>query len=320
MEVALLGAALALAFVSGANDGATLAAMGTRTGALSVLAGVLVLALAVGTVPAVAGRGVAATLAHGLVHFEQSGGRPAFLAAAVGALLVVLLLSRRGLPTSVTLALNGSIIGAGVGAGLALSWVTIGYVLAAGLLGPLVAAAAGFAVTPLVRRLVGRRAPRETRARRLQRAGFLVQSFAYGANGAQKMVAFAAVAAGASLDPVRLNAFSQLAVAICFAAGALFAVRRLSSRVTEQLVRVRPQSSLSALLASSAVVLASSAVGIPLSSTQASTAGLLGSTGRVAPQRVRVHQVFALGVAWGATLPSAAALGAMLGLLAGWLR
>jgi PiT family inorganic phosphate transporter len=320
MEVALLAMAAAFAFVSGANDGGTLVALGTRTGALSVLAGVFVLSAAVGAFPAAIGTRVATTLARGLVSFEAGGGRLAFLAAAAAALTVVLVLSRRGLPTSLTLALTGSIVGVGVGAGLRLSWATVGYVLAASILGPVAAAFVGYLVAPGMRSLLGSKPSRGARGGRLQRLGFVAQSLAYGANDAEKLVAFAAIATGASLDPVRPHPLDQAGVAACFAVGALFAVRRLSNRVTEQMVRVRREGSLSSLLASSAVVLAGSAVGVPLSSTQAATAGLLGGTERLTPHRARLQQVVALGTAWGVTLPSAALVGVLLGLLTRGLR
>ena len=315
MEPLFVVMAVAFAFVSGANDGATLVAMGTRTGALSILSGVLLLVLAVGVVPAAVGTNVATTLAHGLVAFEERGGRLAFLLAVVSALAVVLVLTRRGLPTSVTLALNGAIVGVGVGAGLALSWATVALVLAAGLLGPLLVFGAGFVLAPAVRSALGKPSAGQGRSRLLQRLGFLLQSVAYGANDAEKMVAFMAIASGASLDPVRASPVDQVVLAACFGAGALLAIRRLSIRVTEQMVRVRNENSLSALVASSAVVLAGSALGLPLSSTQSSTAGLLGGTERVAPQSVRPQQVVALLVAWAATLPSAALLAALCGLV-----
>lgn len=315
MEILLVAMAVAFAFVSGANDGATLSALGTRTGALSILAGVSLLVLAVGAVPAVVGTGVATTLAHGLVAFEDRGGRLAFLLAVASALAVVFLLSRRGLPTSVTLSLTGAIVGVGAGAGLPVSWTTVGPVLAAGLLGPFLVFGVGFLLAPGVRRALGRPAAAEARPRLLQQLGFLLQSVAYGANDAEKMVAFMAIATGASLDPVHVLALDQAALAACFGAGALFAVRRLSSRVTEQMVRVRNEGSLSALVASSSVVLAGSALGLPLSSTQSVTAGLLGGTGRLTPHRIRPQQVGALLLAWALTLPSAGLLAALCGLV-----
>lgn len=314
MEILLVAMALAFAFVSGANDGATLAAMGTRTGALSTLAGVSILVVAVGAVPAAVGTGVATTLAHGLVAFEEHGGRLAFLLAVASALLVVVVLTRRGLPTSVTLALTGAIVGVGVGAGLSVTWTTVVPVLVAGLLGPFCVFGVGFLLAPAIRRGLGSPSAPERRSRVLQRLGFLLQSLAYGANDAEKMVAFMAIATGASLNPVHANVVDQIVLAACFGAGSLVAVRRLSARVTEQMVRVRNESSLSALVASSGVVLAGSALGIPLSSTQSATAGLLGGSGRLTPYRIRPQQVTALLVAWAVTLPTAGLLAGLCGL------
>lgn len=315
MTVGLLVAALGFAFVSGANDGATLGATGARAASVSILAALGVLAIAVGVVPVLVGTGVATTLAHGLVSFDARGGRLAFLAAVVAGLAVVAVLSRRGLPTSVTLALTGGILGAGLGADLPLHWeTTIVVVVAAGVVGPLLAAAIGYALASRVRSTLGLGSHRPGRSRILRRSGFVLQCFAYGANGAEKLVAFAAVATGASLDPVRPELGSQLAVAACFVAGAVVAVGRLSNRVTDQLVRARPEGALSALVASSVLVLAGAAVGLPVSSTQASTASLIGATARLTPNRVRLRQVVSLAVAWSLTLPAAVAGGVVLGL------
>lgn len=314
MAVGLLVGALAFAFVSGANDGATLGATGARAASLSVLTALGVLALAVGAVPALVGASVATTLAHGLVSFGGRGGRLAFLAAVVASLAVVAVLSRRGLPTSVTLALTGGIFGSGVGADLPLHWEATAAVVVAGAIGPLVAAGLGYLVASRVQSALGPASYRTGRSRLLRRSGFVLQSFAYGANGAEKLVAFAAVATGGSLDPVRPALGSQLAVAACFVLGAALAVGRLSNRVTDQMVRARPEGALSALFASSALVLAGAAVGLPVSSTQASTASLIGATARLTPNRVRLRQVLSLALAWSLTLPAAVGGGIVLGL------
>ncbi len=314
LAVGLLVAALGFAFVSGANDGATLGATGARAASMSILATLGVLAVSVGVVPVLVGTEVATTLAHGLVAFDAGGGRLAFLAAVTAGLTVVAVLTRRGLPTSVTLALTGGILGAGLGAGLPLHWETTSVVVVAGVFGPLVAAALAYVLASRVRSTLGPGPRGSWRSRALRRSGFVLQSFAYGANGAEKLVAFVAVATGASLDPVRAVLGSQLAVAACFVAGAVVAVRRLSKRVTDQLVRARPDGALSALVASSALVLAGAAVGLPVSSTQASTASLIGATARLTPNRVRLRQVVSLAAAWSLTLPAALGGGVLLGL------
>lgn len=314
LDVGLIVAALGFAFVSGANDGATLGATGARAASVSILVALAVLAVAVGVVPVLVGTGVATTLAHGLVSFDHRGGRLAFLAAVVAGLAVVAVLSRRGLPTSVTLALTGGILGAGIGADLPLHWETMIVVVVAGVVGPLLAAVVGYALASRVRSTLGPGSQRPGRSRVLRRSGFVLQSFAYGSNGAEKLVAFAAVATGASVDPVRPELGTQFAVAACFVAGAVVAVGRLSNRVTDQMVRARPEGALSALVASSVLVLAGAAVGLPVSSTQASTASLIGATARLTPNRVRLGQVVSLAIAWSLTLPVAVAGGVVLGL------
>jgi PiT family inorganic phosphate transporter len=54
---------------------------------------------------------------------------------------------------------------------------------------------------------------------------------------------------------------------------------------------------------------------MPLSSTQATTAGLFGGVARLTPSQVRWSQVRSIGAAWVLTLPSSVALGALFGLL-----
>ncbi len=320
MTFVLVAAALGFAFVSGANDGATLTTTGAQVGALPLLGALGLLAVAVAGVPALVGTSVATTLAHGLVGFEHTGGRLAFLAAVAAALGVVLALSRRGLPTSVTLALSGGIVGTGIGAGLPLHRATIALVLAVGTVGPLLAGAVGYLVAPRVRVALGPDVERPGRPRVLRQAGFALQTFAYGANGAEKLVAFVAVADGARLDPVHLHLATQLGVAASFAAGSLVALRRLSGRLTEQTVRLRPAGALSAATTSSVLVLLSAAAGVPMSSTQAETAALVGATARLSPQGVRPREVLSIGLAWAATLPAALAGGVALGLVVGALR
>ncbi len=314
MQAALFTVTLVLAFVSGSNDGATLTAIGARTGVISPLFGVLVLSASVGAMPALAGTKVATTLAHGLVSFEHSGGKADFLMAALATLVVVFVLSRRGLPTSVTLALNGAIVGVGIGAGLSVGWSTVGYVLAAGVLAPLIAGLSGFAAVPGVGRALRSPSRRRARGKLVKAVSYLASAGAYGANDAQKMVAFAAIATGAGLGPVHVLLVTQAAVACCFAAGALYSVRRLAGRITEQMVRAPQAGPVAALFTSSAVVTVAAALGLPIGSTQTATAGLIGATRKLAPHRTRAEQVLALGAAWVATLPSAALLGVVAGL------
>lgn len=184
----LVAAAFATAFVSGSNDGATLVSVNTRTTTVAPLAAMVVLSALVGLGPFLVGTAVATTVARGLVAFERTGGTLAFLVAVLCALAIVFFLSHRGMPTSVTLALTGTIVGAGVGFGLPVHWTTVGAVLLAGLVAPLGAGLAGYVVASLEHALKPPALPPRIR-HNAERAGFLLECFAYGSNDAEKLVA-----------------------------------------------------------------------------------------------------------------------------------
>ncbi|GAA3410988.1 hypothetical protein [Streptosporangium vulgare] len=131
-------AVVAVLFVltSGANDGATLIGLGLRFPRSPgwAIAGLLVVVLFAG--PYVLGVAVARTFTERLAGLGTSGGAAAFLAGVVTAVIVVAVLTGRGLPTSLTLAVIGGISGAGFGAGLPVSWRNLGAVLAVGAAAP----------------------------------------------------------------------------------------------------------------------------------------------------------------------------------------
>ncbi|MHB8191386.1 MAG: inorganic phosphate transporter [Ferrimicrobium sp.] len=312
-------AALATALVSGSNDGATLVALNTRTTMISPLNAVVVLSVLVGLGPLIVGTAVATTVAHGLVAFESIGGSAAFLVAVLCALLIVFILSHRGLPTSVTLALTGSIVGAGVGFGLPVHWAVVGAVLLAGVAAPLVAAVAGFALGASEQRLQPPALPRRAR-RGVEWLGFLIQSFAYGSNDAEKLVAIMAVALGSGAEVIRVSPLGQAAMALCFAPGILLSVRQVAARVSERMVQIRSDTAIGVAFCASGVVLVFSLLGYPISSTQAATAAALGVGARLAPWRVQWGQAGTIGMAWLVTLPLSIVLAAGVGVVFRVLR
>lgn len=320
LSIALLvAAALATALVSGSNDGATLVALNTRTTTISPINAIVILSVLVGLGPFLVGTAVATTVAHGLVAFEQHGGSVAFLVAVLCALVVVFALSHRGLPTSVTLALTGTIVGAGIGFGLPVHWGVVAAVLLAGVVAPLAAAAAGFAAASAEQHFQPPALPRRAR-RAVEWAGFVIEAFAYGSNDAEKLVAIMAVAIGSGTAGIRVSPLGQAGLALCFAPGILLSVRQVAARVSERMVQVRSDTVIGVTFCASGVVLVSSALGYPISSTQAATAALLGVGARVAPRRVQWGQAGAIGMAWVVTLPISIALAATVGVLFRVLR
>jgi PiT family inorganic phosphate transporter len=318
--VALALAALAFAAVSGANDGSTLIALSLPNVALRPLASIGVLAAAVAIVPLMVGARVAETVSRGLVSFEGRDGKVLFLGAVIVALGVTGTLSRRGLPTSLTLSLVGAIIGTGIGRGLGVAWGTVGPViviglaapLASGLLGLLIARA--FAWLPAGHRVLGE-------LRTLGAVAFLLQSAAYASNDGQKMIAIFAVALG--LGPggqVVMAPWSQLLLGLAFALGTLWSIDRFASRLGRGVLQVRVHHSVASEFAAATAVFGSALLGAPVSTTQAATAAVVGAGVSQTLWRVRWEQAARIGAAWVLTLPSSAALGAVAAVAVRSLR
>ena len=318
--VALALAALAFAVVSGANDGSTLIALSLPNVALHPLAAIGLLAAAVVLVPLLAGARVAETVARGLVSFEGSDGRLLFLSAVIVALAVTGTLSRRGLPTSLTLALVGAVVGTGLGRGLGVAWGTVGSVIVIGLAAPLVSGCLGlliaraFAWLPAGHQAWGG-------LRMLGAFAFVLQAAAYATNDGQKMIAIFAIALG--LGPtghVVVALWSQVLLGLAFTLGAIWGIDRVANRLGRGVLRVRVVHSVASEFAAAGAVLGSAWLGAPVSTTQAATAAVVGAGVSETRWRVRWGQAARIGAAWVLTLPSAAALGAVAAVLMAALR
>ena len=313
MALILLVAALLFAVVTGANDGASLIATNLSSKAVSPLGALCALALAVTAGPLIVGTAVATTFARGLVSFGAQGGESALLIAVFVAMALVMAISRLGLPTSVTQATLGAIVGVGVGRGLPVAWDSVGRALlvfalaplAAGLLASLVAR--GFAVVRVSR-------PARSQMRALHAASFGAQCLGYAANDAQKMVAVMAIATGAVGVGVAARLDTQALIGLCFFGGTLLGISRLGVRLGTQLMPVRPMNAISAGFASSAAVLASAAIGSPVSMAQSSSAALIGSEFVLESyRRVRWNQAARIAAVWVTTLPTAIVVAALAG-------
>lgn len=303
---------LLFAFVSGANDGGVLIAMGVRHPFAPVGWLVILLAVVLVVAPVLLGTGVARTLALGLV---PPGTRTAFLSFVIGvsvSLAVVLWLSRRGLPTSLTLAIVGGITGAGVGLAAPVSWATVGLVLGIGAVAPGLGWLLGHVIARAARRVPSSRwMPKWVIAGQV--SAFLALCLAYAVNDGQKMLAVAAVATLAvpgetdilAADGTITLVFVLIAMVIVFVIGLLSTIRAVTLRISFDLTRVQPVDGIIAQYAAAASVLASSLVGAPVSMTQAVAGGLVGTSSSKGVRRVRWQSVTRIAAAWAVTLPAA---------------
>lgn len=299
---------LAFAWTNGVNDGGTIVAAGSRVASSHPWLPVVILLVALAAGPLVSTR-VADTLASRLVSFEGQGGAAALTVALVATLAVVWLLTRQGLPTSLTLGLVGAIAGAGLAAGLPVGWSTIGWVLLVAAAAPAVGLIGAYLLQRAGRPLLGPM-PRVRRA--LPRVGFLLQCLAYATNDGQKMLAATAVVVSVAVTEV--GAGWWLLTVATFGAGTVLGFARIGPTLSAGVLPLRTEEAGYAQIASGAAVLGSAAIGSPVSLTQAVTGGLVGAGVGITPRRVRWRPVARIAIAWTLTLPAAFVLAALLGL------
>jgi PiT family inorganic phosphate transporter len=315
---AFVAVAVLFSIITGANDGGAMLAMGLRIPRLRPLGAIIVLALGVALAPVLFGTAVARTFSQRLVSFHGSTGRVAFVVGLCAALVVVAVLTARGLPTSLTLAVVGGITGAGLGYGLPVSWTAVLSVLGFGIAAPAVGGLLGLVLARGFRWLPPERHLLDA-VRLATGACYGLQALAYGANDGQKMLAVFAVVAG---EPFRVKPDAGILVATggLFALGTIVTLRRLAARLSRDLLVVRPVHALSAELGSAAAVLGSAALGMPVSMTQSIAGALVGAGVSESSRRVRWRAVIGLATAWAVTVPAAIALAAAAAAVARGLQ
>ncbi len=308
MEILLALVVAAFVVLNGVNDGGAILALGLKIPALRLGSALLLLAAGVVAAPLLT-TAVATTLAQRLVTFEGDAGRAALLVAVLAAVLVVAVLGRLGLPTSLTLAIVGAITGAGWGSGLPTSWAVTAAVLVLAALGPLVGAVVAFGLSHLRARIP---APGGAHVviRRLHRVAFGLQCVAYGANDGQKMLAVVAVASGPLVTTGAPPLGVLLGIGALFLLGMVLGVRRISRTISNGLLPLRPPHAVIAELSAGSAVLATGALGAPVSMTQALAGGLIGAGVSESYRRVRWKQALHILMAWILTLPTALLLAA----------
>jgi PiT family inorganic phosphate transporter len=318
VRLALLVCGALFAVVSGVNDGGALVALGLKVPGTRPIVTIAVLAVAVVASPLLFGTAVATTIARKLVPFHGQDGRTAALLGIVACLAVITVLARLRLPTSLTLATVGGLIGAGIGFGFHASWSTIGVVVAVGVIAPVVGGCVASLVATALRVLsvpVGGRTVRVAHY-----LTFALESLAYGANDAQRMLAVFAIAGTAVTARVEPQAWQLATIFVCFAAGAVLGMYRYARTFGSDLVPARPHHTPVAELAAAGASFGGLAVGSPLSITQSASAGLIGAAGPEHWRQVRWRRAARLALAWILTVPSAFTLGLLLGLAGSWLR
>lgn len=352
MDILLIGAALFVAFSNGANDNFKGFATVWGSETLSYRT-----ALILATVATVAGSVASLLLADTLVQqFSGKGlvpdviaSTPLFLASVgLGAALTVFIATRAGLPVSTTHALIGGLIGAALAQhDGAIHYATLAssFVLPM-VTSPLIAAALGLAIYPLVRSRAAQRdcacvlpavalTEPETSGAALRQVATLGLVLAPSAQcdtlpatvarfSLSRLTDHVHTLSGALIcfarginDTPKLAALllaahafhasvSVLAIAAIMAVGGLLYARQVAVTMSRRMTRLDSTQGLAANLITATLVLFASKFGLPVSTTHVAVGSIAGVG--AGAHRLDWTTVRNIGLSWFATLPLAAAM------------
>jgi inorganic phosphate transporter, PiT family len=314
--------ALVFDFTNGFHDTANAMATSIATGALRPKAAVAI-AGCLNVIGAFLSVQVAKTISGGLV--DDTLITPVVIfAGLVGAIMWNLTTWYVGLPSSSSHALFGGLIGAtwvAGGAGAIHFDTVLNKVVLPAVLSPVVAALIAVAVTYLSFRVTRRAEPGVvSRGFKLSQtvSGSMV-ALAHGTNDAQKtmgVITLTMITAGmlpaGSGPPFWVVVAAGLAIGLGTYVGGWRIIRTLGRRVSD----IRPVQGFSADTTSAAVILSSTHLGLPLSTTQVCTGSIFGAGAGHRLAAVHWGVAGRIALAWSFTLPSAAVVGAAASWLA----
>jgi PiT family inorganic phosphate transporter len=316
--VAAIVASVAYGLISGFNDGGNLLASFTSGRQITPRLAVALLGFGLAG-PFLIGYGVASTVGVNVVDLRAQG--PLGFSCLVAASAAVVLFSWRvGIPTSMTLALVGAMIGWALAGSRvsAVNWSGAGRVLVGIPVSVFGGGLFAYLLYAGIRQLFGDRPHASLlRAARFQVVTAAFQAFAYGANDLEKTVGLIAVARTYTAHNQPLTFTDGLPTLFAFglfAAGTLLGGSRIARRVGFGVFKVRPLQALSQQLVSGGVVTALAAAGAPVSMTQTIAGGLVGVGAGMRASAIRWGVVRELLASWVLTLPLALALAALIHL------
>lgn len=305
----------AFSVVSGFNDGGNLMAAAAASRTITPARAYLLIVAGALAGPIVAGTAVAATIGAGIVDFAKVGPLP-LVAGTAGATASILFAYGTRFPTSASIALVAAMLGSLLVEGdlWAVQWGGVAKV-AAGFVGAIVIGfgAGLLAYAIVVALLVHTDRRTGERFMQLQYLTVLLQAAGYGANDAEKMMGLIAAAAlgGAAAGRFAVPWWAIALVIASFALGTALGGTRVARTVGGKLFSIRPIHALSFQAAAAATVLAASALGGPLSTTQATASSILGVGASANPRALHWLVARDLILSWIVTVPVGFAAGAL---------
>jgi len=328
--VLVIALALFFDFTNGFHDTANAMATPIATGALRPKVAVL-LAASLNLVGAFLSTEVSKTISHGIIREDQISPiafLPIIFAGLIGAITWNMLTWLLGLPSSSSHALFGGLIGATlVGAsaqaidfGMVLSKIVLPAVIA-----PFTAGVIAFLATRVAYGIT-RRYDSKPDGRTGFRWGQIFTSslvaLAHGTNDAQKtmgVITLTLILVGwQDADHADPQTWVIFACAFTIALGTYMGGWRIIRTLGKGLTDVKPAQGFSAESSTAATILASSALGFALSTTQVASGSVIGSGLGRRGSKVRWGTVGRIAVGWVLTLPASGVVGGLAALVVVW--
>ncbi|MDN3495546.1 inorganic phosphate transporter [Planococcus sp. APC 4015] len=329
--VLVIALALFFDFTNGFHDTANAMATPIATGALKPRTAVL-LAAVLNLVGAFLSTEVAKTISGGMIREDEISASvfPAIIfAGLIGAITWNMLTWLLGLPSSSSHALFGGLIGAtlvGVSAAAIDFGVVLSKVILPAVIAPVTACIIAFTVTKIAYAIT-RRYDTKPDGRDGFRWGQIFTSslvaLAHGTNDAQKtmgIITLALITVGwqssANADP---QLWVIVACAVTIALGTYMGGWRIIRTLGKGLTDVKPAQGFAAEASTASTILASSALGFALSTTQVASGSVIGSGLGRRGSTVRWRTVGRIMVGWLLTLPASGLVGGAAALIVVWL-
>lgn len=314
--IAVIALALIFDFLNGIHDSSNIVATMISSRALSprVALGMTAIANFIG--PFIFGVAVAETIGNEVVVSEAIS-LTVILAALASAIVWNLITWYLGFPSSSSHALIGGLVGAVV---IDAGWKAILMsglikILLALLISPLLGFIFGFLVLRLLFLVCWNVSPSVNKYfKRGQIFTSLLLALSHGTNDAQKTMGIITLAlvTGGYLVVFRVPDWVKLACATMIALGTALGGWRLIRTLGAKFYRIRPVDGFASQLASSAVILGSSLVGGPVSTTQVVSSSIMGAGAAERKNKVRWGVAQDIAMAWIFTIPATALVGAGL--------
>ena len=312
--------ALAFDFINGFHDTATAIATCTATRSLSPRIAIIMSAF-LNFVGAMVSTGVAKTIGGEIVTSPQMVDSTVLIAALFAAIVWNLFTWKIGMPSSSSHALIGGVLGA----------VTISYgtgaingngvfMIVAGLIGsPVIAMFSGYVIMTLLFilfRNVGRSKVNYI-SLHIQSLSAAVMAFSHGSNDAQKCMGIITLAllSGGYIGELEVPFLVKIACAFAMCAGTSVGGWRIIRTVGNKIFRLEPVNGLAADINSALTIFTATFLHLPVSTTHVVTGSIMGVGWAKRFRAVHWNVAYSMVGAWVMTIPSTAAVGALVYIL-----